>query len=179
MTGSTATRVAPGHVRDRLGRYPFVLAVHACWRASPKYTALRVAIAVTSGLIPLGLYVAFAVYAGAVASPSPPWPLELGALVVVGAFLLLQVRTPLTHVFIGRLARRLDVWLQQRVMAVSLTPRTIGHVYTPEFHAAASAARSWETHAHPPADAAWAIVYFVQNLIVATGSALMVMQFAL
>jgi ATP-binding cassette subfamily B protein len=63
-------------------------------------------------------------------------------------------------------------------MAASLTPRTIGHVYTPAFNAAAGAASSWETQAHPPSEAAWAIVYFVQNLIVAGGSAVLVTQFA-
>ena len=175
ITGGHGTTAKP---LQRLSRYPFVLALQACWRASPGYTALLVAIAVTSGFIPIALYVAFAVFAGAVASPTPPWPLELGAIIVAIAFLLLQVRTPLTHVFIGRLARRLDTWLQRRVMAAALTPRTIGHVYTPKFNAAATAARGWETEAHPPADGVWAIVYFVQNLIVALGSAVLVMQFA-
>jgi ATP-binding cassette subfamily B protein len=174
----TAAMAAPAGVLDRLLRYPFVRAVRACWRASPTLTALLLGIAVTSGFIPLALYVAFAIFAGAVASPTPPWPIELGALAVVGVFLLLQVRTPLTHVFIGRLARRLDTWLQRRVMAASLGPRTIDHVYTPAFDAAATAARGWESHAHPPADAAWSIVYFVQNLIVAVGSAVLILQFA-
>ena len=51
------------------------------------------AVSVTSGFVPLVLYVAFAVFAGAVVSPTPPWPLEVGAAVVVGAFLLLQKPT--------------------------------------------------------------------------------------
>jgi len=54
----------------RIGRYPSVLAVVSCWSASRAYTALLLVISTVSGVVPLGLCVAFAIFAGAVASPS-------------------------------------------------------------------------------------------------------------
>ena len=93
-------------------------------------------------------------------------------------FLLLQVRDPFVRLFIGRLARCLDASLQRSVIDASVGPRTIGHFSTDTFDRAAQVARDWETSAHPPADAAWAVSNFTQNGLVGLGSAVLVMQFA-
>ena len=175
---AAAQSVTAGLRAAALVRVPVLGAIAACWRASPGYTVAVIALSIAAGLVPLAVYVAFAVFAGGVLAEPRPWPIEVGAALVVVPFAALQLRNPLTILAIGRLGRRLDTWLHRRVMDAALGPRTIGHLSSETFQAAASAAREWEAAVHPPSAAAWAITYFISNWIVAIGSAVLVMQFA-
>src|SRR5687767_6799060 len=158
-------------LRDRITRVPYVRALRACWKAAPGSTALLMVMAALSGAVPLGLYFAFAVFAGGIAAPATAlWPPEVGIAAIGFFFLVLQLREPIVRLVLWRLARRLDSSLQQTVMRASVTPRTIAHMHTEAFNRAATAVRDWDTSAHPPSSAVWAIVNMTQNLIVAVGS---------
>ena len=164
---------------ERIERVPYVRALRACWKAAPGLTALLMLMAALSGAIPFALYFAFAVFAGGIAAPATAlWSPEVGIAAIGFFFLLLQLRESIVRLVLWRLARRLDSSLQQAVMRASVTPRTIAHMHTEAFNRAATAARDWDTSAHPSASAVWAIVNMTQNLIVAVGSGVLLAFFA-
>ncbi len=171
----------PGDRHTRLRRiagFPIFLALRVCSQAAPGSTAVVLLIAVFVGLVPVGLYVAVALFAGEVARDPQGARLEVWVPLIAGLYFVLQGSGSLLNHLIQGLARRVDAWLQHGVMGAAIQPGTVGHLDTPSFRNAAELARNWEASAYPPSEAVESLVEVVKAAVVASGSIVLVAAFS-
>jgi ATP-binding cassette subfamily B protein len=129
------------------------------------------------GFVPLFLYVATSIFAGEVAADPGGVRLELWVPFLALLVLFLQGADPVLRELYPVVGRRLDFWVQRRVMAAALAPDTIGHLDTPELRDATALARDWSHSAFPPGEAVTSMFEVYRACIVGVGSGLLLATF--
>ncbi len=158
--------------------WPFFVALSTAYRAAPVATVAMLLVAVFFAVVPLTLYVTTSIFAGAVAEDAAAVNLAFWVPLLALLVFLLQCSDPVLRQLNGAIGRRIDQWAQRRVMTAALGPDTVEHLETPAFREAASLAQGWGAAAFPPADAVYSMLEVFRALLVATGSAALLVGFS-